>query len=275
MGTIASKTENWNFAPLFDSLLKKYRLDLSSYATASLDRRLERFLSLYEFNSAEALTERLLGDASFFDHFVKEITVNTTEMFRDPACWQALRNTVLPVLNELPTIRIWHAGCSSGEEVYSMAIMLREEGLYEKARLVATDLNKEVIATAAAGCYSLKSMPLNADNYLKAGGKASLADYYKTEGHQAVMDPTLLSHVRFLKHDLSTGAAFSKFDLILCRNVIIYFNKELQEKVFSLFSQSLFKRGVLVIGKKETLNYFSGYRAFAEFNATEKIYRLV
>jgi chemotaxis protein methyltransferase CheR len=275
MGTTASKIEHWNFVPLFNSLLKKYKLDLSRYASASLDRRLERFLSLHEFESMEALTDRLLNDSVFFDHFVKEITVNTTEMFRDPACWQALRTSVLPALNELPTIRIWHAGCSSGEEVYSMAILLKEEGLYEKSRLVATDLNKEVIATAAAGHYSLKSIPLNAENYLKAGGKMNLSDYYTENGHHVIMHPSLLENVKFLKHDLSTGTAFSKFDLILCRNVIIYFNKDLQESVFSLFLQSLFKRGILVIGKKEVLNYFSGYRAFSEFDPAEKIYRLM
>lgn len=269
-----SKIENWDLSVLFESLQSRYGLDLSNYAIASLERRLERFLSLHHFDSVMALSQKLLSDVAFFDVFVQEITVNTTEMFRDPQCWKIIRTQMLDLVRELPTIRIWHAGCSSGEEVYSMAILLKEEGLYEKAKIIASDLNREVIMTATKGRYSLKSMPLNEENYAKSGGRQSLSDYYTVHNSDAIMDPSLLENVKFLKHDLSTGQPFSKFDIILCRNVMIYFNKTLQEKVFHLFHQSLFKKSFVAIGKKETMAYYENFRMFSEFDATEKIYRL-
>jgi chemotaxis protein methyltransferase CheR len=269
-----SKIKDWSFEPLFQSLLSKYNLDLSNYALASLERRMERFLSLHHFDNVDALTGALLADPVFYDHFVKEITVNTTEMFRDPQCWEIMRRDVLTTLGALPSVRIWHAGCSSGEEVFSMAIMLKEEGLYDRVKIVASDLNKEVIRTAQEGRYSLKSMPLNEENYIKSGGRRNLSDYYTVSDSMAVMDPSLLENVKFFRHDLSTGQPFSKFDIILCRNVMIYFNKELQEKVFDLFTKSLFKRGFVVIGKKETMTYFTSFGLYMEYNVAEKIYRL-
>lgn len=269
-----SAVKDWNFDALFYSLNEKYGFDLTCYAVASLQRRLERFLVLHHFENVSLMTEKLLKDPVFFDVFVKEITVNTTEMFRDPGCWSIIRDELLPLLKEMPSIRIWHAGCSSGEEVYSMAILLKEEGLFDKTKIVATDINRQVIHTATEGIYPAKTMELNDENYRKSGGKFSLSDYYTHQGSSIKMNPALLENVRFLKHDLSTGVPFSKFDIIICRNVMIYFNKELQEKVFNIFNQSLFKKGFVVIGKKETMLYYSGYSVFSEQNAVEKIYRL-
>lgn len=260
---------------LFDKILEKYNTDLSMYAMASLERRLERFLSLCHFDSLEKLTDKLIEDNLYFDFFIKEITVNTTEMFRDPTCWKIIREKILPSLKDLPTIRIWHAGCSSGEEVFSMAILLKEIGLFDKAKTIASDLNKDVIENAKQGIYSLKSLPINEENYIKSGGSFTLNKYYTVKDNLMIMNPDLLEHVKFMRHDLSTGNAFSKFDIILCRNVMIYFNKTLQENVFLLFQNSLFKNGFIVIGKKESMAYYSNIRKFLEYNEPEKIYKLL
>jgi len=263
-----------DFTPLFDQLLLKYNIDLFKYASASLERRMERFLALYPFQSIKDFGDKLIADVSFFDLFIKEITVNTTEMFRDPETWRIIRHEIIPLVKENPTIRIWHAGCSSGEEVYSMAILLLEEGVLEKSKIVASDLNKEVLQLARKGIYSLKSIQLNEENYIKAGGKKSFKDYYTKQESSIVLNPSLISDAKFLKHDLSTGTNFSKFDLILCRNVLIYFNKELQERVFNIFQQSLFKKGFIILGKKESMAYYSNINLFNEFDMNEKVYRL-
>lgn len=253
---------------------EKYHIDLINYAPASLERRIERFLSLHHFDSLNSLTTKIVNDSAFYDLFIKEITVNTTEMFRDASCWYQIRSEIIPVLREMPSARIWHAGCSSGEEVFSMAILLKEEGVYDKVKIVASDLNRDIIEIAKKGNYSIKSYELNEDNYKKAGGKKSLSDYIKMEDRNYTINSNLLENVKFLKHDLSKGEVFSKFDLILCRNVLIYFNKQLQEQVFTLFKNSLFKRGSLIIGKKESMNYYSEVNRFIEVSPVEKIYRL-
>lgn len=260
---------------LFEDILKKYKTDLSLYATASLERRLDRFFTLNYTGSATQLRQKLLSEPEYYDFFIREITVNTTEMFRDPGCWKILREQILPSLQHLPTIRIWHAGCSSGEEVYSMAILLKETGLLHKTNIVASDLNRKVMEVAKNGIYALKSFDVNSENYVASGGPGNLSDYYTVYDNQVHMHKELIEHVRFTRHDLSTGEPFSKFDLILCRNVMIYFNKALQEKVFSLFHSSLFKNGYLLIGKKETMSYYTCSREFNSFNEQERIYRLI
>lgn len=259
---------------LFSALKSRYNIDLSNYAPASLSRRLERFINLFPFESERALEEKLLNDRQLFEQFIKEITVNTTEMFRDPSCWEAIRAEIVPIAAAHQNLRIWHAGCSSGEEVYSMAILLEEEGLLEKTKIIASDVNREVMQTAMNGKYSLKGLETNSDNYKKSGGKYVLEDYIETGKGFYQMKNGLLRNVQFMKHDLSSGTAFSKFDIILCRNVMIYFNKALQETVFRLFHQSLFKKGMIVIGKKESMAYYSGVSSFIECNPSEKIYKL-
>lgn len=265
--------ESLNF--LFKNVLAKYNTDLSLYAIASLERRLDRFMKLYHFDSLLHLNQKLMEDNMYYDFFIKEITVNTTEMFRDPSCWKVIRTEILPSLKHLPSIRIWHAGCSSGEEVFSMAILLKETGAFDKAKIIASDLNKEVIEDAKRGVYSLKSFPLNEENYINSGGTGRLADYTEIRENNMVLDGSLLENVKFMRHDLSTGNAFSKFDIIMCRNVMIYFNKTLQENVFTLFHKSLFKNGYIIIGKKESMAYYTNARQFSEENEAEKIYRLI
>ncbi|MGZ3900406.1 MAG: CheR family methyltransferase [Bacteroidia bacterium] len=259
---------------LYTRVKSKYRIDFLNYAQASFERRIERFLGLHHFPNITELADKVCDDAAFFDLFIKEITVNTTEMFRDPGCWKIIREKILPLLAGLPNIRVWHAGCSSGEEIYTMTILLKELGLLEKSKIIASDINKEVIETAKTGKYSKKTLQLNMENYIKAGGKMQLSDYFNETEKDYVMSRDLMENVRFMKFDLSFGTNFSKFDLVICRNVLIYFNKELQEKVFTLFHESLFKKGFIIIGKKESMSYFSGYSSFTEFDAAEKIYQL-
>lgn len=260
---------------LFEKVLSRYNTDLSLYAMSSLERRLDRFLSLNNIITVNQLTNKLIEDDLYYDFFIREITVNTTEMFRDPGCWKVIREQILPSLKDLPTIRIWHAGCSSGEEVYSMSILLKETGLYDKTKIIASDLNKKVIEDAKKGIYSLKSLPINDENYFKSAGGYCLNKYYRIENSTIVMNSDLLENVKFMRHDLSTGNVFSKFDIILCRNVMIYFNKTLQEQVFNLFQKSLFKSGFLIIGKKESMAYYTNVRQFSEYNEQEKIYKLL
>lgn len=267
--------DNESLKFLFKNILARYNTDLSSYAIASLERRLDRFMKLYHFDSLLHLNQKLMDDSLYYDFFIKEITVNTTEMFRDPTCWKVIRTEILPSLKALPTIRIWHAGCSSGEEVFSMAILLKEAGAYDKAKIIASDLNKDVIEDAKRGIYSLKSFSLNEENYINSGGTGSLSDYAETRQNNMILDSNLLENVKFMRHDLSTGNVFSKFDIILCRNVMIYFNKALQEKVFTLFHASLFKNSYIVIGKKESMAYYTNARQFSEVNEAEKIYKLI
>lgn len=263
-----------NVEELLEMVYSKYKVDMRNYAPASLERRLERFMKLYNIQDVSELSGKLIAERTYFDFFIKEITVNTTEMFRDIECWKILRQEIIPLLKDLPSIRIWHAGCSSGEEVYSMAILLKELGVYDRVKMVASDINKDIIETAKKGIYPVKHIAVNEENYLNSGGNQSFASYYTIDGSDYKMDSRLLENVRFFNHDLSSGEQFSKFDIILCRNVLIYFNKNLQERVFSLFEKSLFKRGFIVLGKKESMSLYSGSGTFHEYNTSEKIYRI-
>lgn len=259
---------------IIDAVHKVYNFDFSNYAFSSLQRRLNRIITLYKFKAVDELIEKLLADKMFFGEFLEEITVNTTEMFRDPEMWKTLRQTILKQIEHKSFINIWHAGCSSGEEVFSMAILLKELGIYDKTKLLATDINKTVIERAKSGTYAMRNMELNGDNYLRAGGTSSLEIYYETEGAKAIMHQDLLRNVSFRVHNLAMDSHFAKFDLILCRNVLIYFDKNLQEKVFKLFTDSLLKQGYFVIGSKESMVWSSFNSKYKLINNKEKIYQL-
>jgi chemotaxis protein methyltransferase CheR len=269
------KFETCDLDYLFSNILNRYNTDLSLYAPSSLERRLERFLTLNHITTLNTLTNKLVEDNLYYDYFIKEITVNTTEMFRDPSCWKIIRENILPTLKDVPSIRIWHAGCSSGEEVLSMAILLKEANMLHKAKIIASDLNKAILEDAKKASYSIKSLQINQENYIKSGGINNLEHYYKEEKSNMVINQELLANLTFMRHDLSTGIPFSKFDIILCRNVMIYFNKNLQERLFSLFHKSLFKNSFIIIGKKEAMSYYSDKHHFLEYNEPEKIYKLI
>ncbi len=252
----------------------KYGYDFTNYAMSSFKRRISRILEMNNM-SMEVLMKRLY-DPGFLDDFLNEITVNVTEMFRDPSFWRVLRDDVIPgILLNHQTIRIWHAGCSSGEEVFSMAIMLREMNLLDKVNIIATDLDTNILEKAKKGEYNLKNMELNEKNYIRYQGTSSLKDYFKESNGKAVLDKSLVENVSFRKHDLVKGDVFNKFDLVLCRNVMIYFNQTLQNEVLKNFHESLFKYGYLAIGSKESLIWCEIANKFIIVNNEEKIYKKI
>lgn len=226
--------------------------------------------------SVEALLKKLSETPGFIDEFLDELTVNVTEMFRDPGFWRVMRDEIIPgILLNNKQFKIWHAGCSSGEEVLSMAILLREMGIHEDVTLFATDLDINILEKAKACSYPIKNMELNEKNYIRLEGKGSLKDYYKEENGRAVFDKSLMKNVTFRKHDLVTGEIFNKFDLILCRNVMIYFNQALQNDVLRKFHNSLFKYGYLAIGSKESLIWCDIASKFIVVNNEEKVYKKI
>lgn len=254
----------------------KYGYDFTNYAMSSFRRRIQRILELYKFQNADTLIQKIGDEASFFEEFLSEVTVNVTEMYRDPSFWRELRDNVIPnILLNHKTISIWHAGCSSGEEVYSMAIMLKEMGILDKSKIIATDIDKEIVDRAKKGVFTMKNMDLNEKNYIRYQGTAKLSDYYEEKAGKAYMDQSLISNVSYRIHDLVNGPVFNKFDLILCRNVMIYFNQTLQNQVLKKLHESLFKYGYLTIGSKESLIWCEIANKFIIVNNEEKLYKKI
>ena len=252
---------------------EKYQYDFSNYAMSSFKRRISRILELYNL-SVEGLLKKLATEKGFVETFLTEITVNVTEMFRDPSFWAILKKEIIPsILLNHKSFKIWHAGCSSGEEVFSMAIVLKELGILEDVTVIATDIDHTILNNAKLGEYNLKNMELNEKNYIQYHRSGSLKDYYEVKNGKAVMDKSLIERVSFRKHDLVTGEVFNKFDLVLCRNVMIYFNQNLQNEVLTKIHSSLFKYGYLAIGSKESLIWCDVAHKFIVVNNEEKIYK--
>jgi chemotaxis protein methyltransferase CheR len=226
--------------------------------------------------TVDALLKKLSDSPPFINEFLDELTVNVTEMFRDPSFWRVMREEIIPaILLNHKQFKIWHAGCSSGEEVLSMCIMLKEMGILHDVTLIATDLDTNILERAKAASYPVKNMDLNEKNYIRFQGAGSFKNYYKEENGMAVFDKNLLINVSFRKHDLVLGDIFNKFDLILCRNVMIYFNQALQNEVLKKFHESLFKYSYLSIGSKESLIWCDYASRFIVVNNEEKIYKKI
>ena len=257
---------------LLNDLLETYGYDFTEYSKASLKRRIQRLFTLDKFPSFAELRYRVKTDEDYLKRFVEEITVNVTEMFRDPSFYVDLRNDVLPVLATYPLIRIWHAGCSTGEEVYSMAILLKEANLLHKSLLYATDINPDVLEKAKDGIFPLSQMKQYSENYILGGGKNNFSDYYTSRYDRAMFDKSLSGKMIFATHNLVSDRSFNEFQLILCRNVMIYFDKELQDRVLQLFDQSLEQLGFLALGSKETLRFSSISSSYTKVSK-EKIWR--
>ena len=263
----------------FISFLKeKYQYDFTDYASSSFKRRLQRLIEVYSVRNLEQLKERIQKEAGFIEKVVEEITVNTTEMFRDPTFWRKLESQTIPeILKVSPDkIKIWHAACSTGEEVYSMAILLSEMGIYDKVQIVATDINEEVMRTAKEGIYLKRSLEVNNSNFQRYFEQqdVSLSKYYsEVDAYNIKYNPDLLRNVTFKRYNLVSGIPFSKFDLILIRNVLIYFNFELQERVLSVLEQSLFPYSYLGLGSKETIAWCATAKNFKTIDAEDKIYK--
>ncbi len=258
---------------LLEGLYQYYGYDFRNYALASLKRRIHNFMYSQGLKNISALQERLLHDRTCMDRFLVNLTVNVTSMFRDPSFYLSFRNNVVPLLRTYPFIRIWHAGCSTGEEVYSMAIVLQEEHLYHRCRIYATDTNEKVLQTAKTGIFSLKLMQEYTQLYLKAGGKKSFSEYYTAAYDHAIFRASLKDNVIFAQHNLATDSSFNEFNVIFCRNVLIYFNQILQKQVHTLFYNSLCNFGILGLGRQESLRFTPYEQYYEEIAKGEKLYR--
>ncbi len=253
----------------------KYGYDFRDYAMSSFKRRLLRILQLDNL-TIESLLRKINEQPEFIHHFLDEITVNTTEFFRDPGFWRLLRQEIIPSIRlNNQQFRILHAGCSSGEEVLSMAILLREMGIHNDVSITATDIDTTILDKARGAAYPIKNMELNEKNYIRFEGQHNLKQYYSEQNGKAVFDPNLLKSVSFRKHDLVTGDVFNKFDLVLCRNVMIYFNQKLQNEVLKKLHSSLFTYGYLCIGNKESVIWCDYANRFITVNHEEKVFKKI
>lgn len=257
------------------SVKSNHGYDFHNYATSSLKRRILRILDIKKL-SVDALLEKIESQPEFMDELLSELTVNVTEMFRDPGFWKILRDQIIPSLvKKNKTLRIWHAGCSSGEEVFSMAILLHEMHITDNVSILATDLDPGVIEKAKAGTFPIKHLEVNEKNYSKLNTGNPLSTWFRSVKGTAILDPRLLKNVTFKKHDLVTDEIHGTFDILLCRNVMIYFNQSLQNEVLTKFHHTLVLNGFLSIGQKESLTWCDVANKFEAFNSHEKIFRKI
>jgi chemotaxis protein methyltransferase CheR len=257
---------------LLQTILNVYGYDFTEYAELSMKRRIGHFMVSNKIGTLQALGKALLNNEAFFEQFIQEITVNVTEMFRNPGFYGSLRKNVVQRLATYPYIKIWIAGSSTGEEIYSVAILLKEEKLLERSVIYATDINQKALQTAREGIYSMRNMDHYAKSYADGGGKKALSDYYTAKYDAVLLDRSLKQNIVFAVHNLANDRSFNEFQLILCRNVLIYFNQSLQNKVINLFHESLCPFGYLGLGNKESLLFTDRTKVFEEIDPKEKIF---
>ncbi len=269
----SSSSEEIEIRLLLDAIFQKFHYDFREYSAASLRRRLTQALSALAVPTFSALQERILRDPSAFSTLLKYLTVQVSDLFRDPAYFRVLRERLCPILRTYPSIKIWIAGCSTGEELYSFAIVLREEGLLDRTILYATDIHDEALRAAEAGIYRLDRMKVFTANHQATNAPCSLSTYYTARYDSAVFDRSLRKNVVFSDHSLATDSVFAEVQIVSCRNVLIYFERTLQDRAVSLFSDSLCMRGFLGLGSKETLRFSKHETSFESFAAEERWYR--
>ena len=255
------------------AIYRHHGFDFRSYAPSSLHRRIRRHMENAHVPTISRLTELILHDPSALQRLLHDLSVNVTAMFRDPTFFAEFRQSVVPLLRTYPTVRIWHAGCSTGEEVYAMSILLEEEGLYDRCRIYATDMDSTVLDHARQGIFPLSRMKEYTANYFMGGGKRSLSDYFTAKYDGALFAPRLAKNVLFTQHNLAMDRGFSEFNVIVCRNVLIYFDRALKDHTLSLFSESFATLGVLCLGRKESLRFTAFEQEFTAISARERIYR--
>jgi chemotaxis protein methyltransferase CheR len=258
---------------LLEALYRAYGYDFRSYARASIERRIRQFLSGSDCRSITEMIERMLHDEEIFTGLVQCFSISVTEMFRDPFVYRAVREEVVPVLRTWPHVKVWHAGCATGEEVYSMAIVLREEGIYDRTTIYGTDFNDSALARAKEGVYPTASIQEGTRNYQQAGGIASFSDYYHARYDAAAIDRSLKQRITFANHNLVSDAVFGEMQLIFCRNVLIYFDRDLQDRVLGLFTESLVHGGFLCLGTKEDLRFSTVADHYKELNRKARLYK--
>ena len=261
------------FRLLIDAIYHMYHYDFRGYAPASLRRRLRAAMSRFDCSTLSQLQDKVVHDAAIFPALLDFLTVQVSDMFRDPAYFLALREQVVPLLRTYPFLKVWVAGCSTGEEAYSLAILLQEEGLLSKTIIYATDINSGTLQKAAAGVYGVERIAGFTANHRKSGARASLSDYYSAAYDRAVFNKSLKDHIVFSDHSLATDSVFAEIQLVSCRNVLIYFNRALQDRAIGLFRESLCRQGFLGIGSKESLRFSSHADAFLDFVPGERIFQ--
>ena len=260
---------------LINDIQLAHGYDFSDYSRASFKRRIERLLTIDHLSSFAELRYRLKNDAAYFAHAIEEISVTVTEMLRDPSFYKIIRSNIIPVLATYPFIKVWHAGCATGEEVYSMAILLKEAGLLHKSLLYANDMNPAALAKARKGIFPLSQMQQYSRNYVLSGGTQDFSSYYSANYHFARFDSRLNEKIIFAQHNLVTDFSFNSFQLIFCRNVLIYFNKDLQNRVLKLFDDSLELNGFLALGTKENIRFSTVAPNYKPIIGREKIWRKI
>ena len=275
MATETSDVEEIEVALLLEAIVRRYGFDFREYAPASLKRRVWRRAHAEGLDTISALQDRVLHDPSCMERLLLDLSINVTTMFRDPSFYTAFRAKVVPLLKTYPFARIWIAGCSTGEEVYSLAIVLEEEGVLERTRIYATDINEAVLERARLGVFSLEKMQEYTQNYLLAGGERPFSEYYLASYDGAVFDRRLVEHAVFAQHNLVSDRSFNEFHAIVCRNVMIYFDRSLQDRVHELFYESLAMFGVLVLGHKESIRFTRFEDGFEELDGAEKLWKKV
>jgi chemotaxis protein methyltransferase CheR len=260
---------------LLEGVFRQYGFDFREYAPASLRRRVWRRVYAEGLSTISALQDRLLHDPACMERLLLDLSINVTAMFRDPGFYSAFRRKVVPMLRTYPFTRIWIAGCSTGEEVYSLAILLLEEGLYDRARIYATDINEAVLEQARAGVFPLDKMREYTQNYISAGGSRPFSEYYLAKYDGAQFQRSLIDNVVFAQHNLVSDRSFNEFNVIVCRNVMIYFDRALQERVHALFYESLVTFGILGLGHRESIRQSPYEDSYEELEPAEKLYRKV
>jgi chemotaxis protein methyltransferase CheR len=260
---------------LTEGIFRHYGFDFRDYSLPSLRRRIWKRIYAEGLSTVSGLIEKVLHDSGAMERLLLDLSINTTAMFRDPTFYLAFRRKVVPMLRTYPFVRIWHAGCSTGEEVYSMAILLQEEGIYDRCRIYATDINEAVLHKAKSGIFPIASMQENTSNYIAAGGTGTFSDYYTARYDYTIFRPSLRDNVVFAQHNLVTDSSFNQFNVIFCRNVLIYFNNDLQDRVQKLFLDSMENFGILGLGKKESIRFTAVADHYEEIDAEERLYRRV
>ncbi len=273
MTSVRDSVEDIEIPLLLEALYQRYHYDFRHYAGASIKRRLLQARAQLGFSSISAMQDSLLHNPDTVPRLLNYLTVQVSEMFRDPSYYRALREKVLPHLRTYPSLKVWIAGCSNGEELYSLAILFREEGLDQRTLFYATDINPAALQAAEAGVYPLEQIQKFTANHQKSGAKSSLSDYYTADYGRAVFDKTLRSRVVFSDHSLVTDAVFAEMHLISCRNVLIYFDRDLQDRALGLFKDSLARKGFLGLGSKESLRFSAHAASFSDFVSEDRIYQ--
>jgi chemotaxis protein methyltransferase CheR len=258
---------------LFDAIYLKYHYDFRGYAEASAKRRVRTAMTRLACETVSQLQDRVLHDPAAFADVLDVLTVPVSEMFRDPGYFKTLRERVVPILRTYPSLKLWVAGCSTGEEAFSLAILLREEELLERAIIYATDINPRTLHQAQEGVYDIERVPGFSENYRRSGGRGSLSDYYIARYGRAVLDKSLKRHIVFSDHSLATDSVFTEVQVVSCRNVLIYFRRELQDRAVGLFHEALCRRGFLGIGSKESLRWSAYAAAFDEVAGEDRIFQ--